>query len=56
MGENGLKLVNDKFSFDNYIDDLEKMFSTVIAETTRQQNYAADIGAVADIPARSALA
>jgi glycosyltransferase involved in cell wall biosynthesis len=33
MGENGLKLVNEKFSFDSYIDDLEKMFATVIKET-----------------------
>ena len=33
MGENGLKLVNEKFSFDTYIDDLEKMFTTVIGET-----------------------
>jgi glycosyltransferase involved in cell wall biosynthesis len=33
MGENGLKLVNEKFSFESYIDDLEKMFGTVIKET-----------------------
>jgi glycosyltransferase involved in cell wall biosynthesis len=33
MGENGLRLVNEKFSFDSYIDDLEKMFATVIKET-----------------------
>ena len=33
MGENGLKLVNEKFSFDSYIDDLEKMFATVKKET-----------------------
>jgi glycosyltransferase involved in cell wall biosynthesis len=33
LGENGLKLVNEKFSFDSYIDDLEKMFGTVISET-----------------------
>ncbi len=33
MGENGLKLVNEKFSFESYIDDLEKMFATVINET-----------------------
>ncbi|MGZ4961450.1 MAG: glycosyltransferase family 4 protein [Limisphaerales bacterium] len=36
MGENGLKLVNEKFSFDSYIDDLEKMFATVIRETPPQ--------------------
>jgi glycosyltransferase involved in cell wall biosynthesis len=32
MGECGLRLVNEKFSFSSYIDDLEKMFETVIAE------------------------
>jgi glycosyltransferase involved in cell wall biosynthesis len=36
MGESGLKLVNEKFSFDSYIDDLEKMFATVISETQRE--------------------
>jgi glycosyltransferase involved in cell wall biosynthesis len=32
MGEAGLKLVSERYDFDGYIGDLEKMFATVIAE------------------------
>ena len=32
MGEAGLKLVSERYDFDSYIGDLEKMFATVIAE------------------------
>lgn len=56
MGENGLKLVNEKFSFDSYIDDLEKMFATVIAETKRQPTYVSEVSAVADVVAPNAVA
>jgi glycosyltransferase involved in cell wall biosynthesis len=31
MGEAGLKLVSDRYDFDGYIGDLEKMFASVIA-------------------------
>lgn len=56
MGENGLKLVNEKFSFDSYIDDLEKMFSTVIAETKHQPSYMSNVGVVSGMPAPNAIA
>lgn len=32
MGQNGLKLVSERFDFDSYIGDLETMFSKVISE------------------------
>jgi len=32
LGENGLKLVSERYDFDQYIRDLETMFQTVIAE------------------------
>jgi glycosyltransferase involved in cell wall biosynthesis len=47
MGENGLKLVNEKFSFESYIDDLEKMFATVISETQPASTYARDATSIA---------
>jgi glycosyltransferase involved in cell wall biosynthesis len=56
MGENGLKLVNEKFSFDSYIDDLERMFSTIITETKKQPTYVSDVSTVGEVAARSAIA
>jgi len=32
LGEAGLKLVSERYDFETYIGDLEKMFATVIAE------------------------
>ena len=32
LGEAGLKLVSDRYDFETYIGDLEKMFARVIAE------------------------
>lgn len=32
LGENGLRLVSERYDFDQYIRDLERMFETVIAE------------------------
>ncbi len=32
MGEAGLKLVSERYDFEGYIGDLEKMFATVAAE------------------------
>jgi glycosyltransferase involved in cell wall biosynthesis len=36
MGNRGAKLVDEKYSFDNYIDGLESMFSRAIAENLSQ--------------------
>lgn len=35
MGEAGLKLVSERYDFESYIGDLEKMFATVIEEKRR---------------------
>jgi glycosyltransferase involved in cell wall biosynthesis len=36
MGEAGLKLVRERYDFDGYIGDLEKMFAAVAAEKRAQ--------------------
>jgi len=36
LGEAGLKFVSERYDFETYIGDLEKMFATVIAEKSRK--------------------
>ena len=36
LGEAGLKFVSERYDFETYIGDLEKMFATVIAEKSRR--------------------
>ena len=36
LGEAGLKLVSERYDFETYISDLEKMFATVVAEKIRK--------------------
>ena len=38
LGEAGLKLVSERYDFESYIGDLEKMFTRVIAENSRKRN------------------
>jgi glycosyltransferase involved in cell wall biosynthesis len=40
LGRNGLKLVSEKFDFNSYIDGLETLFGTVIAEKAAPVAYA----------------
>ena len=45
LGQRGLKLVNERFDFANYISELEQMFAAVLAESASPDRVAQQTGA-----------